>query len=619
MAGLTDFLQEGATIPTGSALTANTNQTVLPDWYTNYAMNLLSGQQALSQQPYPAYQGPRVAGFNPTQQQGFQQTQQAANAYQPALQSALGATSALVGSSSLGMAQPYFNNAQKYDPLSASSIDYNQSRDAIGRAQGINPAQQAGNYYGQALGMSPGASAAGNYASAENAFGQAQGANASGAAQPYFNQALGMNPLAAADPSYNAATGMSGLGAAQPYYGGALGYLGQSTSPTGIAMASPFLSGASGNAQNVDAYMNPYTDAVVNRIADLGTRNLADNIMPALEGRYITSGQFRGSGQLTDTMRAVRDTSNDILGQQSTALQQGYNNAQQAALADLNRYAGLAQTAGNLGMGQQNILANAGNAVAGMGTAAGNLTQGQQQLLSQIGTQRGNFTAGQQNLAQGIGNSLGNFASTDAGNAINAGTALANLGTAKAGLTAQQQQLLSGIGTNMGNFAQGQQSAGLNAAQQLAGLGSNMGNYAQGQQNFWSGLGNSAGALSGADTSRNLSAAQQLAGLGGLAQSYGLTGAGALGTIGTQQQQLAQSNLNTAYEDFLRQQGYPQAQIDAMLKTFQGVGAGVPTGTQSAGIVPSGQQPTYQPSTASTIASSLLGLGGVLSGLKGVF
>lgn len=618
MAGLTDFLTEGAAIPTGSALTATTSQTVLPDWYTNYAMDLLAGQKALSGQAYTPYQGPRVAGFNPTQQQGFAQTQQAANAYQPSLGLATSATQGLLGARGLQHAQPYFNSAMGYDPIAAASQDYGAARGAIGAAQGINPSATAGSYYNQALGMDPMAAAQGNFAGAESALGRAQGVNATGAAQPYFNQALGMNPLAAADPSYNQATSMSGLGAAQPYYGGALGYLGQSTSPTGIQMASPYLQGASGNVADVNAYFNPYTDAVVDRIAELGTRNLSDNIMPALEGRYITSGQFRGSGQLTDTMRAVRDTSNDILGQQSAALQSGYNAAQQAKLADLNRYAGLASTAGNLGMGQQNILANAGNALTGMGTAAGNLTAGQQQLLANIGTQRGQFTQGQQQLATGIGNSLGNLAQADQSGALSAANALAALGGQRAGITQNQQQLASNIGTNLGQFAQGQQATNLNAAGALAGLGTSGASLAQGQQNFYSGLGNSAGALAGADASRGLSAAQQLASLGGLAQSYGLTGAGALGQIGNQQQQLSQQNLNVAYEDFLRQQGYPQSQIDAMLGTFKGIATGVPSATQQAGIVPSGQQQQYQPSTASTIASGLLGLGGLLSGIKGL-
>ena len=40
---------------------ASTTQTVLPDWYTNYAMGILSNQQATSAVPYAPYQAPRIA------------------------------------------------------------------------------------------------------------------------------------------------------------------------------------------------------------------------------------------------------------------------------------------------------------------------------------------------------------------------------------------------------------------------------------------------------------------------------------------------------------------------------------------------------------------------------
>ena len=74
----TDFLTEGAAIPAGSAVKSLTSQTVLPDWYTNYAMDILAGQTAASARPYSTYEAPRIAGFNPTQQQGFDATRAAA-------------------------------------------------------------------------------------------------------------------------------------------------------------------------------------------------------------------------------------------------------------------------------------------------------------------------------------------------------------------------------------------------------------------------------------------------------------------------------------------------------------------------------------------------------------
>lgn len=340
---LTDFLTSGSAIPTGSALTSMTNQTVLPDWYTNAAMQAVANQNAVAQRPYTPYQGPRVAGFTPQQQQGFGMTNSAATAYVPGLQQATQATQQNMGAPGA------------YD-----------------------------------------------------------------AAQPWLSQ--------------SGQTSVSNLG----------------------------------------QYMNPYTDQVVNRIADLGTRNLRDNIMPALESKYISAGQLAApaatgmgtpSGMLTDTARAVRDTSADILAQQTAALQQGYGQATGLASNDLARQLQVGQAAGNL---------------------------------------------------------------TDA----------------------QLRQRLLGA-SQLGNFA-------------------------------------------------------------GMEQTYGLQGAQAVAGVGQQQQALNQQNLDVGYGDFLRQQGYPQEQINAMLSTLKGVQGAVPTMTQQEGIQPTGQPAQYAPSTASTIAGGLLGLAGIL-------
>ena len=344
---ISSFLAEGAVIPQGSALTDMTKQTAMPEWYTNYAMDILSGQQALANRPYETAPMPRVAGFTPTQQQAFGMTGTAATAYQP--------------------------------------------------------------LFGQATGV------------AQNA------ANAPGA-----------------------------LSTAQPYLGAA----GQSS------------------VANIRQYMNPYTDAVVNRIGELGTRNLTENIMPQIEGRYIQAGQLgfggRGgmgtpSGMMTDTSRAVRDVSADILAKQTEALQSGYTQAAGLAGTDLSRQAGLASTAGD--------------------------------------------------LAQ----------------------------------TQQQQQL----------------------------------------------------AASGA-----------LSNLGAQAQDLGLTGAGALANVGALEQQQGQKNLDVAYGDFLRQQGYPQEQINNMMNAFKGVATGVPTATQEYGISPSGVKQEYPASTASQIGGALTGAAGIIADLK---
>lgn len=344
---VSSFLAEGAAIPQGSALTDMTKQSVLPEWYTNYAMDILSGQQALANRPYETAPMPRVAGFTPTQQQSFGMTGTAASAY-----------------------------------------------------------------------------------------------------QPLFNQAT-----QAAEAATNA--------------------------PGALNTAQPFLNNAGQTSvSNIGQYMNPYNEAVTNRIGELGVRNLTENIMPQIEGRYIQAGQLgfggRGglgtpSGMMTDTSRAVRDVSADILAKQTEALQSGYTQAAGLAGTDLTRFGNLASTAGN--------------------------------------------------LAQ----------------------------------TQQEQQL----------------------------------------------------AASGA-----------LSGLGAQAQNLGLTGAGALGSVGALEQQQGQKNLDVAYGDFLRQQGYPQEQINNMMAAFQGVKGGVPNAETSYGISPSGVKQEYT-STGQDIASALAAAAGLYGKITG--
>jgi hypothetical protein len=55
------------------------------------------------------------------------------------------------------------------------------------------------------------------------------------------------------------------------------------------------------------------------------------------------------SGMMTDTARALRDVSGDILAEQNKALQAGYSEAGALSRADLERQANLASTAGQLG------------------------------------------------------------------------------------------------------------------------------------------------------------------------------------------------------------------------------------------------------------------------------
>ena len=101
--------------------------------------------------------------------------------------------------------------------------------------------------------------------------------------------------------------------------------------------------------QVVGQYMSPYTDSVVNRIAQLGQRNLTENLLPQVNSTFTGAGQFGSTRSSDFTDRALRDANESILGQQSSALQAGYTQAQNTAMTDLQRQAALGQQVQNQG------------------------------------------------------------------------------------------------------------------------------------------------------------------------------------------------------------------------------------------------------------------------------
>ena len=126
---------------------------------------------------------------------------------------------------------------------------------------------------------------------------------------------------------------------------------------TNVGNYQPFLNTAAQTVpQAVGSYMSPYTDSVVNRIAQLGQRNLTENLLPQVNSTFTGAGQFGSTRNAEFTNRAVRDANESILGQQANALQTGYQNASQMTLADLQRQAQLGQLTQQLGFQDASML-----------------------------------------------------------------------------------------------------------------------------------------------------------------------------------------------------------------------------------------------------------------------
>jgi len=101
--------------------------------------------------------------------------------------------------------------------------------------------------------------------------------------------------------------------------------------------------------QAIGSYMSPYTDSVVNRIAQLGNQNFTENLLPQVNSTFAGSGQFGSTRNADFTNKAMRNNQETILGQQANALESGYQNASTNALADLTRQANVATQTQQLG------------------------------------------------------------------------------------------------------------------------------------------------------------------------------------------------------------------------------------------------------------------------------
>lgn len=81
--------------------------------------------------------------------------------------------------------------------------------------------------------------------------------------------------------------------------------------------------------ENAQAYMNPYQQNVIRQLSDEGNRNFTQNVLPALEARFLRLGQHGSSKHADLSMRAASDFQRELLGRQQQALASGYQQAGQ--------------------------------------------------------------------------------------------------------------------------------------------------------------------------------------------------------------------------------------------------------------------------------------------------
>ena len=518
--GILDFLFQGS--PPSSVTTYGETTQDLPTWYSDYTQGLISRANAIAAEPYRAYNQPRIAGLDYGQERAYEEAFGLAGQYQPTINAALNLAQQGGQGSALQAAQPYFQEALNYNPLTFSGP-------LLGEAAG-NIRQQIGNT----------AALAQPYMQHSAQLLDTGTQGTAGLAQPYFGQAAGTFGGALGQAQMSGFANTAGL--AQPYLqqAGALGMQGAQTGLGGI-----------------QDYMNPYQEQVVNRIGELGARNLRENLLPQIQDRAIQSGQFGGTRQGEMVGRALRDVQESTLAQQAQALQSGYGQAAQQLQADRARQLQAA--------GQQ---AQIGQAAAGLSAAD------YQRMLSAAGQQA--QIGGQQ---AALGQTMAGLTAADYQRMLAGAQQAAALGQAQAGLRSADLARYAQAGSQLG--ALGQMTG------QLAGQAGTQAMQA-GQQ---------IGALSGQDFTRQLQAAQQLGALGTTQQQLGLQNIGALEAAGAMQQQQAQRSLDQAYADFLGQREYDRNNIAFLNAAIRGLE--IPTSTSTTSTGPAS---VYQPSPLSQLA-----------------
>ena len=204
------------------------------------------------------------------------------------------------------------------------------------------------------------------------------------------------------------------------------------------------------NQNDFNQWKSPYIDGVVNRIAELGNRNMTENLLPAVNSTFTGNGQFGFGGPQGGassehsrfTQQALRNTNESILGQQSLALQQAQDAAMGNYQGQLTRFGQMGNQFGNLAQtGQQLGLTGA----AALDTSG----QGQQALGQQnLNTAYQDFQNQQQWPQQNVNwmsQLLGNTAVPKTTNETNVGPASA-YGPSGLSTLAGTYALLKGFG-----------------------------------------------------------------------------------------------------------------------------------------------------------------------------
>lgn len=223
------------------------------------------------------------------------------------------------------------------------------------------------------------------------------------AAEPY--QAYQGPRVAGFSPLQTQAQNMASenVGKWSPYTDAAKGgYEGVLGGPGALSQAAPYLqAGTKSYTDQVQDYMNPYVENVIDRSTELASRKLQEQLMPAINKNFIASGNYGSAAQQRATGRALRDVTGELQSQSRAALSDAYNQGAQLQGNEAMRQIQAGQLAGNLyGQDMTNRL-QASQGLGGLGQMISGLRGTDAAALAAAGADQQALTQRNLDLAYG--------------------------------------------------------------------------------------------------------------------------------------------------------------------------------------------------------------------------
>jgi hypothetical protein len=218
------------------------------------------------------------------------------------------------------------------------------------------------------------------------------------------------------------------------------------------------------NYNQIQDYMDPYRNQVVNEMARLGNQNFQRNVMPGLAGQFVGTGALGGQRYANAAGQSAADFQSDLVGKQYGALSAAYKDAVNAAKSQSELQNQAAITQGNLAKEEQDLGLTGAGALT---KAGGELQKYQQSILDAPALNAKNasdllrgYTLPTDQTVKFVGPDAGSYGTSDLSNILGIGSML---GATKAGSSGDQ--LFNWIGGKLGSAFKNSGTGGIDWSQ----------------------------------------------------------------------------------------------------------------------------------------------------------